>query len=168
VNDDQREAYSAYVSQRWRVLVRAAVVLGCDLHAAQDLAQATLLRCYVKWPQVEVADNRDAYVARVMLNLHRQARRRRWRAERPTAELPEPTRVAEPDDGTDTVAEALARLSPEQREVVVLRILMELSEREVAGMLRIPAGTVKSRLSRALARLALDPELMDLDEGGWR
>ena len=48
---------------------------------------------------------------------------------------------------------ALARLSPQQRVVVVLRIVEDLSEEQTATLLGIPAGTVKSRLSRALAVL---------------
>ena len=84
-----RDGFSEYAGARWRTLVRSAVLLGCDLQDAEDLAQATLLRCYVKWARVERADDRDAYVARMLINLHRQSRRRRWWGERPTDELPE-------------------------------------------------------------------------------
>lgn len=163
------EQFSEFASARWRALVRSGVVLGCDLHEAEDLAQATLLRCYVKWSQVERAGDRDAYVARVLVNLHRQSRRRRWWRERPTGVLPE-TVGLEPAidelDGTETVRGALAHLSAEHREVVLLRIHLQLSERETAGVLGVPEGTVKSRLSRALKRLATDPTLIDLHRGG--
>jgi RNA polymerase sigma factor (sigma-70 family) len=53
----------------------------------------------------------------------------------------------------DALWAALARLSPQQRVVVVLRIVEDLSEEQTAAMLGIPIGTVKSRLSRALAAL---------------
>ena len=166
MNDQQREAYVAFAAARWRSLVRSAVLLGCDLHEAEDLAQATLLRCFVKWSQVERADDRDAYVARVMLNLHRQSRRRRWWREVPSDNTPD--RPGDPPtlDGTEAVRQALAGLSREHREVLVLRIYLELPERETAAVLGIPAGTVKSRLARALSRLATDPALIDLNHGG--
>lgn len=159
-----QDGFEEYAGARWRTLVRSAVLLGCDLHEAEDLAQATLERCYVKWAQVERAADRDAYVARVLINLHRQSRRRRWWRERPTEVLPEvaiddDTRAA---DGTETVRRALAVLTPEHREVVLLRIHLQLSERESADALGVPPGTVKSRLSRALARLSTDPDLIDL------
>lgn len=169
MNDDQREAYVAFAAARWRTLVRSAVLLGCDLPEAEDLAQATLLRCFVKWSQVERAGDRDAYVARVMLNLHRQSRRRRWWREVPSDHPPDPPDRqgdSQAPDGTETVHQALAGLSREHREVVVLRIYLELPERETAAVLGIPAGTVKSRLARALARLATDPDLIDLNHGG--
>ncbi|CAN5560533.1 SigE family RNA polymerase sigma factor [soil metagenome] len=159
-----QDGFSEYAEARWRTLVRSAVLLGCDLHEAEDLAQATLLRCYVKWAQVERAADRDAYVARILVNLHRQSRRRRWWREQPTQVLPEEAvgdRTGDVD-GTETVRLALAGLSVEHREVVLLRVHLQLSERQTADALRIAPGTVKSRLSRALARLAGDPDLIDL------
>ena len=70
--------FSAYASARWGTLVRSAIVLGCTLDDAQDLAQTTLVRCYTAWPKVQQAADRDAYVYRMLLNCHRDNRRRRW------------------------------------------------------------------------------------------
>jgi len=155
------------MTARWRSVVRAAVLLGCAEHEAQDLAQQAFLRCYTKWDRVSAADNRDAYVARVLLNTFRESRRRRWWQERPTARLPE-TGVADAAAAhaeTDAVDRALARLPQAQREVVVLRYYSQLSERDTAEALGVPAGTVKSRLSRALAQLATDTDITDLTKG---
>jgi RNA polymerase sigma factor (sigma-70 family) len=66
-----------------------------------------------------------------------------------------------------SVLSALARLSQEHREVLVLRFFADLSERQTSEALGIPAGTVKSRVSRALAQFAADPAvagLFDLEE----
>ncbi|MCW2751709.1 MAG: sigE [Aeromicrobium sp.] len=160
--------FSEYASGHWRSLVRSAVLLGSDLHGAEDLAQTALMRCYVSWAKVSKASDRDAYVARVLINVYRQSRRRHWWQERPTAELPE---TAEPDatsvvDGTETVRQALAHLSQAHREVVVLRFYNNLSEHQMADALGISPGTVKSRLSRALTHLSVSPELADLHNGG--
>lgn len=159
--------FEAYAAARWSSLVRSGVFLGCSLEDAQDLAQTTLLRCHVAWSKVQRADDRDAYVYRVLLNCLRDSRRRRWWGERPTSRLPE-GHVA---DGSmavavaDAVHRAMAGLSPAHRDVVVLRYLADLSEQQTARILGIEVGTVKSRLSRALARLSSDSHLLDLTEG---
>lgn len=153
--------FTAFAAARWPRLLRSAVFLGCSAAEAEDLAQSTLLRCYLAWPKVERAANRDAYVSTVLVNGFRESRRRRWWGERPTETLPE---AVAPDHGhevteTDAVRRALTALTPSQREVVVLRYYAALSERETADALGIPPGTVKSRLSAALKHLAttLDP-----------
>jgi RNA polymerase sigma-70 factor (sigma-E family) len=145
-------------------LVRSAVLLGSSMHEAEDLAQATLLRCHLSWSRVEAADNRDAYVSRILLNCLRASRRRRWWGERPSARIPD---LAVSDRADDVAAEltiraALGRLSQGQREVVVLRYFVMLTEQQVADTLSIAPGTVKSRLFRALAHLAADSDLDDL------
>jgi len=81
---DHDAEFSDYAAARWRALVRTGVLLGCDVVEAEDLAQQTLLRCYLKWGSVVRATNREAYVARLQLNLVRQSRRRRWWGERAT------------------------------------------------------------------------------------
>ncbi|MGY1723917.1 SigE family RNA polymerase sigma factor [Blastococcus sp. SYSU DS0533] len=164
---ERDEAFTRYVDERWPVLVRSAVLLGCARPEAEDLVQTALVRCYVAWDKVGSAANRDAYVYRVLVNCHHDSRRRRWWGERPTAEVPD---VAT-DDGTaqvddaDAVRRALARLSPAHREVVVLRYYAHLGEQQIADALRIAPGTVKSRLSRALTQLQADLDVAELRGG---
>ena len=164
---DERE-FEEYAAARWRHLVHAGVLLGCSPHEAEDLAQTTLLRCYLAWARVQRADSRDAYVATVLVNGFRASRRRRWWGERPTDRLPD-TAVADADSdlcsvaGIDAVERALGRLVAGQREVVVLRYWSHLSEQQIAEALGIAPGTVKSRLSRALDRLASDIDITALD-----
>ena len=162
--------FSAYVSGRWGALVRSAIVLGCTPEDARDLAQTTLLRCYTSWHKVQRADDRDAYVYRILLNCFRDSRRRRWWGERPTSDLPDRAEADRTDlvDLADAVRRALADLSALHREVVVLRHYAGLSEQQTAELLGIPAGTVKSRLSRAVAQLAGNPQLSRLAEGESR
>jgi RNA polymerase sigma-70 factor (sigma-E family) len=159
--------FATYAAARWASLVRSAVFLGCSKEEAQDIAQVTLLRCYVSWAKVKRADDRDAYVYRVLLNCLRDSRRRRWWGERPTERLPE---TEAPDitsdvDVADAVHRALAGLSKPHRDVVVLRFFANLSEQQTAHALGVGPGTVKSRLSRALAKLSADSHLLDLTEG---
>jgi RNA polymerase sigma factor (sigma-70 family) len=125
------------------------------------------MRCYVSWAKVTKADDRDAYVYRILVNAYHDSRRRRWWGEKPAAVMPEQveadatTRV----DATDAVGRALARLTQAHREVVVLRYYAHLNDQQIAEALNIAPGTVKSRLSRALTHLSADANLSDLCRG---
>lgn len=161
---DHDDDFAAYVREAWPTLVRSAVFLGCTPHEAEDLAQTTLVRCYQSWTSVADADNRAAYVYRMLINCLRDSKRRRWWGERPTERLPERTMRDEHAayDTADAVHHALAGLTKPNRDVVVLRYFSGLSEQQTADALGIPPGTVKSRLSRSLAQLAADEHLTEL------
>lgn len=161
VDDDE---FNQYVALRWPRLVRSAVLMGCTEPEAEDLAQATLERCLLKWSRLQQARDRDAYVHRILINILASSRRRRWWGEQPTRHLPEHHSGDETAgvDDTDAMMRALQRLSDDQRVVVVLRYYSHLSEHQTATALGIAPGTVKSRLSRALRILAQDPNLIEL------
>lgn len=153
--------FEEYAAARWPRLVRAAVLLGCSPHEAEDVVQSALVRCLVHWSRVRTADDRDAYVHRVLVNTLTDTHRRRSRSELPTDRFPE---RAVPDatrsiDDRDALDRALDRLTADQRSVVVLRYYLHLTEQQMAHALGVAPGTVKSRLSRALTALAADPSL---------
>ncbi|MFY9913909.1 MAG: SigE family RNA polymerase sigma factor [Nocardioidaceae bacterium] len=164
---DDDEQYSAYVSARWTRLVHAAMLLGCSFHEAEDLVQSTFVKCYVAWDKVLKADDRDAYVYRMLMNTYTSSRRRFWGRERPSKVLPEPSAgdASGSVELADSVRRALAGLGEPARAVVVLRFFADLTERQTATVLGIPSGTVKSRLSRAMEQLSHDPHLIDLPGG---
>lgn len=158
MNDDE---FGEYVAARWARLVRAAVLLGCTPHEAEDVVQTALTRCLVKWSKVQRADDRDAYVHRILVNTFIDQRRRMWRGEVPTEHLPE---GEVPDAAASTVDavgldRALAALGRDQRIAVVLRYYLDLTEAQMASVLGVAPGTVKSRVSRALTALGADPNL---------
>ena len=160
------DEFTEYVTARWPTLVRSAVLLGCTPPEAEDLVQSALERCLLKWNRVRAAEDRDAYVHRVLVNCFRSSRRRRWHGELPSASLPESSggdQTAGVDD-TDAVMRALDCLPGDQRTAVVLRYYAHLSEHQMASVLGVAAGTVKSRLSRAVKALAQDPHLTELRE----
>ena len=155
------EEFAEYVGARWPRLVRTAVLLGCSPAEAEDVVQSALLRCLLHWSKVLAADDRDAYVHRVLINTFTSARRRRWTRESPVARLPEEV-SADPTvsvDLSDAVLRSLGRLNAEQRATVVLRYYSQLTEHQTADILGIAVGTVKSRVARALVILADDPDL---------
>lgn len=166
--------FAEYVDHTWPTLVRAAIFLGAAPTEAEDLAQTTLVRCYTAWERVQGADNTEAYVYRMLLNAFRDSRRSRWwRDRRETADARDGLDGVEPTTGDTTDAVALAdavhraldTLTKPNREVVVLRYFVQLTEAQTAATLGIAKGTVKSRLSRALAQLACNDHLLDITGG---
>jgi RNA polymerase sigma-70 factor (sigma-E family) len=167
--------FDEFAAGTWDRLVRAAVLLGADRHAAEDLAQVTLAQCYASWSRVSRADDVHAYVHRMLINAHASSRRRRWWGERPAADPPDRP-VAGPEDAVlehEGLRAALDRLPLGQRQVLVLRYFVDLTEAQTADVLHLSRGTVKSRASRALAALSTDPALAldtdsDTDHEGLR
>lgn len=166
MNAEQEAEFSAFAAARWTAWVRSAVFLGCETTEAHDVAQEALVRCYRHWGKVQRADDIDGYAFRILVNAYRDARRRRrWREE--TASVVPDTYVhdsAETIVRADAVQRALDELTDPHRQVLVLRYFVHLDEKQTAQALDIPLGTVKSRLSRALAAMATSPHLADIAE----
>ena len=125
----RNEDFSEYVGARWPRLVRSAVLLGCSRAEAEDVVQTALMRCLVNWAKVQRADDRDAYVHRVLINTFTSSRRRRRTGERAVSVVPEQPGVNETAavDDADAMVRSLARLSDDQRTVVVLRYYSNLA-----------------------------------------
>ncbi|WDZ86692.1 SigE family RNA polymerase sigma factor [Micromonospora cathayae] len=148
--------YEEFVASRYREIVRFGALLAGDGRLGEDLAQEGLIAAYRSWHRLSGPDGRpEAYVRRVMVRTAMRARRRRWRDEVPTGELPEasPRGFADQSDLSVQVLAGLRRLPVDQRAVLVLRFWADASETEVAQTLGVAVGTVKSRTSRALAAL---------------
>lgn len=156
--------FTEYVAATWPRLVRSAILLGCSPTEAEDVVQTALTKCLVHWSRVRKADDRDAYVYTVLVNTFTSSRQRRWWGERPTEVLPEVAvaDATEASDLGDAVRRCLDRLPADQRTAVVLRYYVHLTEAQMAEVLRVAPGTVKSRLSRALKVLAADETLAEL------
>ena len=151
--------YAEYVAARRPRLVRSAVLMGCPEADAEDLVQTVLAKVLRSWRKVRAADSPDAYVQRILLNTLHDTRSRRWHGEVPTELLPEV--VVDAPDLAEGIAvrRALAAMSPEHRQVLVLRFFADLSERDTALALGVAPGTVKSRTARALKALAADQNI---------
>lgn len=159
-----RIEFVTFVEDRWTLLVRTAVMLGCTRPDAEDLVQTTLVNCLVHWRKVSHSDDPDAYVHRMLQNTLRSAKRRRWNGEQPTSPLPDQPVSDQQDavDGTDTIKRLLQSLPADQRAVIILRHVADLSEAQIADALQIPVGTVKSRLSRGIKALSQQPDVVHL------
>jgi RNA polymerase sigma-70 factor (sigma-E family) len=144
--------FTAYFTARASTLRRLAFVLCGDWHTADDLVQTAFVKLYRHWRDVRLGSV-DAYTRRILVNTflsHRRDRRR----ETVVADLPDQPDVdaADPASRTD-LARALQRLPTQQRTVVVLRYLENLSVAEVADFLGVAEGTVKSQTSRGVDAL---------------
>lgn len=148
----ERDAeYAEFFSARGAALRRTAYGLCGDWGAAEELTQAAFVKLYAKWGNVR-AESAEAYTRRIILNLFLNGRRK-WGREYITAEpYSSATTQIAADDRLD-LSTALAKLPTRQRAIVVLRFLDDLPVAEVAGMMDIAEGTVKSQTSRALASL---------------
>jgi RNA polymerase sigma-70 factor (sigma-E family) len=150
------ERFVAYVRERGDHQLRVALLLTGDWHAAEDLVQASLVKLYRAWPRLDTETDLDAYLRRIMVNVHRSWWRARWRRETPAAVLPD---LASGEDIADrqalgaVVRAALARLPRQQRAVLVLRHCEDLPEAEVAEILGCSVGTVKTHAHRGLRAL---------------
>jgi len=77
--------FQEYMAARWPVLVRTAYLLTGDQHQAEDVAQTALTRVYAAWHKVRKADDVDAYVRRVLVNVNTGRFRKRRVSEHLTA-----------------------------------------------------------------------------------
>ena len=138
-------------------LVRLAVLLVDDLASAEDVVQDAFAALARRPHAVEDPAKALAYLRVAVVNTARSAlrRRRTARAYSPPHDLspPSPEDSAVLAEEHREVIEALQRLAPRQREVLVLRYWSDLSEAEIAETLSISRGTVKSTASRALVAL---------------
>jgi RNA polymerase sigma-70 factor (sigma-E family) len=158
----EADAFAAFVQARQRALQRTAWLLTGDWALAEDLVQTALARSWPRWNRIRRRDDPEIYVRRVIVNTWSTWYRRKMRGERPSGQVPEQVGLADIASEVAVrmaVRDALGTLPDRQRAVVVLRLFDDLSEAQVAQVLDCPVGTVKSQLSRALARLREDPAL---------
>lgn len=130
-------------------LYRALTVAIGNADLAREATDEGLVRAYQHWRKISDYDNPAGWVYRVSLNWAR-SRLRKTKREVVTDQVQDVAAVWGGDAG---LIDAVQKLPLEFRSVVVLRYLMQWSTAEVADALGLPAGTVKSRLSRALDQL---------------
>jgi RNA polymerase sigma-70 factor (sigma-E family) len=152
------ESYVEFVTARSGRLIAHAELLCGDHEKACDIVQSVLTRAYPRWHRIE-QDDPYGYICRAITNSvtdwWRKAHRRH---EKLVDTLPE---HSVPDDGTAVLADrqillaALRKLTEKERAVVVLRYLYDYTEREVAEILGVSIGTVKSTCHKALGKLRI-------------
>lgn len=141
-------------------LLRFATALSADPGTAQDVVQEVAYRASTRWARIRDLDHPDAYLRRMVVNEY-LSWRRKWSRMVTSSELVD-LHLDVVGDGSAEVEDRhqlrmeLRKLPPRQRAVIVLRFYDDLSDAEIARVLRCPRGTIRSLQSRALARLRLE------------
>jgi len=155
--DEVGVQFAAFATDRGPALVRLARGLLRDPYQAEDIVQDVLAKVLVQWGRVNAADDRDAYVRRMVVNActswFRRAARREHAVDSST--LPE---QATPDatagvDERDRMVALLRRLPTKQRTVLVLRHYEGLSDAAIARLVGTSEVSVRTNAHRGLATL---------------
>jgi RNA polymerase sigma-70 factor (sigma-E family) len=147
------ELYAAH----YRSLVRMAAMLLHSTAEAEEVVQDAFVAMHTKWRRLRDADRALAYLRQTVVNKarsrlrHRQVEEKHRPAPSPPAASAE--QVALAGDGYSAVFQALSNLPQRQREAVVLRYYVDLSEAEIAETMGVSRGAVKSHTSRGMAAL---------------
>jgi RNA polymerase sigma-70 factor (sigma-E family) len=139
--------------------LRTVVISTGDQEQAQDLVAEAFVRACASWRKVSRHPNPTAWVVRTALNLGID----RWRSRRRELTLTQPadTVIRDQDPADPAVIAAVRRLPERQRQVVALRLFLDLDTETTAETLGISSGTVKAHLSRAVAALREDLRLKE-------
>lgn len=154
MNRADEAAYREYVTARMDTLRRIAYLLCRDWHTADDLVSVTIVKLYRHFSRVKDEQRLDGYVRRILLRAWLDERRRPWRRETPTDELPDvgsPTEYEVVDRAE--LLDLLDGMPPKRRAAVVLRLYCDLSVEETAEILGCSTGNVKSQTARGLDTL---------------
>lgn len=153
-------AWEAIARGHLEAIFRLAYLILGDAADAEDVAQETLIRAYTALARFDETRPLRPWLLSIAANLARNRRRglgRYWATlqrafrDNPEPYHPPPERTAAAD--ARRLREAVGHLRPDGQDIIYLRYFLGLSEAEAAAALGIPAGTAKSRLSRALAQL---------------
>ena len=156
--------FASFVDGRFTALQRFGYLLTGEWHLAEDLVQTSLAKVWFKRKSLRSAAALECYTRTVMVNTNTQWWRRKWKGESPTEVLPEaaaPSPYGVVDD-RDLLLRALASCRERTRAALVLRYFEDLPDAEVAQIMGCSSGTVKSHISRGLARLREHHLLTDL------
>ncbi|MEU9144071.1 SigE family RNA polymerase sigma factor [Streptomyces sp. NPDC048349] len=153
----RRDGFREFAEGRSGHLYRSACLLASgDTHLAEDLVQETLGRMYLLWGRISRIDNPAAYAQTVLVRAFLTHQRRRSASERPVREFPDSGSMATGSGDPAlrlTLLEALGRLAPKDRAVLVLRYWEDRSIEETANAMNTSSAAVRTRTSRALGRL---------------
>jgi RNA polymerase sigma-70 factor (ECF subfamily) len=170
------DAYTALVQQYEMLAFRAAYLIVRDEADAADAAQEAFLRAYRALGSFTLGQPFRPWLLRIVTNqaLNRlQAAARRARMNERYIEHAKlhddsglPERAAIEREQHERLLQAVRRLSADEQALITLRYFLELPESEVAQTLRVPLGTIKSRLHRTLNKLRdiIRREFADLSE----
>jgi RNA polymerase sigma-70 factor (ECF subfamily) len=166
-------AFRILVENYRDLLLGTAYLILKNRQSADEVVQETVIKMWENLPSLRDSGSLKPWLMRILVNEANQQFRKK---NIPTVPLESAPEIPDDDYNIDELLiqeenhqmlrEALSSLSPEQREVIVLRYFSDLTVPEIAAAVSIPEGTVKSRLSRALDRLYMTVNSVDNPTGG--
>jgi RNA polymerase sigma-70 factor (sigma-E family) len=150
-------AITAMYDTEYRSLVRMSAVLLGDVGSAEEIVQDSFIATHAAWRGLRDVDKGTHYLRRTVMNRSRSLLRHRAVVEKHTPvgepDMPSAEQAAMARLQRTAVIAALRTLPARQREALVLRFLLDLSEEEAAAAMRISQGAVKSHTARGKAAL---------------
>jgi RNA polymerase sigma-70 factor (sigma-E family) len=165
VTADAGQAITHLYHAEYLSLVRMSAVLVGDVGTAEEVVQDTFIAMHSAWRRLRQTDKAVHYLRRSVVNRSRSVLRRRAVAERhaptPEPDMPSAEQGAMTQLERSAVISALLSLPPRQREALVLKFYLDLSESQVAAAMHISQGAVKSHTARAKTalRMILEPRM---------
>ena len=148
----KQQGFADFYADSWDPCLRAVAVSVGSRQEAESLVAEAFARAWASWRTVSRHPAPRAWVVRTALNAH-VSWWRRHRRELPLDPRDPPTVTSEVDTVDPALVGSLRRLPPRQREVIMLRLLLDLDTETTAKYLGIAPGTVTAHLSRAVAAL---------------
>ncbi|ADB33093.1 RNA polymerase, sigma-24 subunit, ECF subfamily [Kribbella flavida DSM 17836] len=152
---DRDAAFEAYFAARCDAMRGTAYLLCGDWHRAEDLVQQTFTTIYLAWRRIQRHEAMDNYTRQTLVRTFLSERRRGWFRHESVGSAPT-DRAVRPVDLADerlVLLEALVKVPPRQRAVLVLRYWEDQSVEQTAVLLDCSTGNVKSQAARGLATL---------------
>jgi RNA polymerase sigma-70 factor (sigma-E family) len=156
---DADEAVTRLFTAHYRPLVRLATLLLRDPGMAEEIVQDSYVALHTHWRRLHDTDKALAYLRQSVVNRSRSALRRRVVADRYAATARPANDAPSAEAGAlgllehATVMAALRALPTRQREALVMRYYVDLSEAEIAEVMGVSRGAVKSHTARGMAAL---------------
>ncbi|MDX6664624.1 MAG: hypothetical protein QOG68_830 [Solirubrobacteraceae bacterium] len=149
-----KEAVEELFARHWASAHRAAVLVTGDRSAGEDIAQEAFLAALRALPRFDARRPLAPWLHRIVVNRAIDfARARALRHETGDVRVDTPAAPVAADTPGEEISAALLTLPVDQRAVVVLRYVLDLTPGEIAAALELPRGTVNSRLRRGLDAL---------------
>ena len=161
LNGGDLSAFDALYYRHRDWVMRLALRFTSNHADALDVLQETFAYFFGKFPGFLLSAKLTTFLYPVVKNLSIAARRKRSRhvSNKAIPDPPAAPAAVDPADSRSELATALSALPETHREVVLLRFVDDMSLAEIGQSLRIPEGTVKSRLHNAIAALRSDPRV---------
>ncbi|NEA32448.1 SigE family RNA polymerase sigma factor [Streptomyces sp. SID13031] len=152
---DRDAAFEAYFTARSGAMRSTAYLLCGDWHRAEDLVQQTFTKIYLVWRRIERREAMDSYTRQTLVRTFLSERRRGWFRHEAVGSPPSDRAAPSADFAEERLVllEALVKVPPRQRAVLVLRYWEDQSVEQTATLLDCSNGNVKSQAARGLATL---------------